>query len=232
MSKDPAFLFYSESFLLGCLIMPFEDRGKYITLLCYQHQNGHLTEETIRLLVGNFSDILKSKFKIDENGLYFNERLDIEIEKRKVFVDSRRENGNLGGRPKKPLGKPIGKPNAKPNENLIINKDIIKNIIEYLNKKIGTTFKENSKKTVDCINARLNENFTYDDFVLVIDYKAKEWKSTEFEKFLRPETLFGNKFEGYLQASKIKTNNQNNISNDRKGKSSFEIIKSLGENFK
>jgi hypothetical protein len=128
--KDPAFLFYPESFLLGTLIMPFEERGKYITLLCYQHQNGHLSDATIRLLVGSFSDILKSKFKIDENGLYYNERLEIEIQKRAVFVDSRRENGKLGGRKSKAQGKPIGKPNGKAKKNLPINRDIIINIIK------------------------------------------------------------------------------------------------------
>jgi hypothetical protein len=128
--KDPAFLFYPESFLLGTLIMPFEERGKYITLLCYQHQNGHLSEETIRLLVGTFSDLLKSKFLVDENGLYYNNRLEIEIEKRTAFVDSRRENGKNGGRPKKPNGKPSGKPNGKPKNNLPINRDIIRNIIK------------------------------------------------------------------------------------------------------
>ena len=135
--KDPAFLFYPESFLLGTLIMPFDERGKYITLLCYQHQNGHLSEETIRLLIGTFSDILKSKFLIDENGLFYNNRLDIEIEKRSVFVDSRRNNGKNGGRPKKPNGKPSAKPNGKPNakakNNLPINRDIIRNIIKEQN---------------------------------------------------------------------------------------------------
>lgn len=128
--KDPAFLFYPESFLLGTLIMPFEERGKYITLLCYQHQNGHLSEETIRLLVGTFSDLLKSKFKVDETGLYYNERLDAEIQKRAVFVDSRRENGKLGGRKPKAQGKPNGKANGKAKKNLPINRDIIINLIK------------------------------------------------------------------------------------------------------
>lgn len=48
------------------------------------------------------------------------------------------------------------------------------------------------------INARLNEKYTVDDFKKVIDKKCNEWIGTEYEKFLRPETLFGSKFEGYL----------------------------------
>jgi hypothetical protein len=51
MAKDPAFLFYSQDFIVGVQTMPFEDRGKYITILCQMHQQGRLDEETIRTLV-------------------------------------------------------------------------------------------------------------------------------------------------------------------------------------
>ena len=108
--KDPAFLFYTQDFITGTLAMPFEEKGKYITLLCYEHQTGRMSEETIRLLVGSVSDMLKSKFEIDENGLWFNKRLEIESEKRKKFNESRKNNGSLGGRPSK---------KEKPNKNLV-----------------------------------------------------------------------------------------------------------------
>jgi hypothetical protein len=98
MGKDPAFLFYTSDFLLGTYIMSFEDRGKYITLLSFMHHNGRLNEDTIQLLVGNVSDDLKAKFKIDENGLWYNERLEEEMLKRNRFVGSRHSNGKLGGR--------------------------------------------------------------------------------------------------------------------------------------
>ena len=81
--------------------MDMEERGQYITLLCYQHQRGHISEKTIRLLVGNVSDNVLSHFKKDENGLLFNSRMDLEKENRKKFTESRRENGKKGGRPKK-----------------------------------------------------------------------------------------------------------------------------------
>jgi hypothetical protein len=80
--KDPAFLFYSDRFVSGVQTMNFEDRGKYITLLALMHQQGRMDEETIRFLVGSISDSLRFKFKQDENGLFFNERLFLEIEKR------------------------------------------------------------------------------------------------------------------------------------------------------
>jgi uncharacterized phage protein (TIGR02220 family) len=73
-------------------------------------------------------------------------------------------------------------------------------IINYLNQKAGTHYKHSTKKTKTCIHARLQEGFTIDDFKTVIDKKCAEWIGTEWEKFLRPETLFGTKFESYLNA--------------------------------
>ena len=78
--------------------------------------------------------------------------------------------------------------------------DTFKTIIAYLNDKAGTNYRASSKKTQTCIHARIAEGFTIDDFKTVIDKKCFEWMGTEFEKFLRPETLFGTKFEGYLNA--------------------------------
>lgn len=108
MTKDPAFLFYSSDFLTGCIDLTMEERGQYITLICLQHQKGHLAEKTIRLSVGNISDDVLKKFQTDDNGLLYNQRIEEEIEKRRNFNDSRRKNGSLGGRPKKPSGLPSG----------------------------------------------------------------------------------------------------------------------------
>ena len=78
------------------------------------------------------------------------------------------------------------------------NLDIIKDIIDYLNNKIDSKFKYTTKATQQKINARLNEGYILDDFIVVIDKKYKEWVGTEWEKYLCPETLFGTKFEKYL----------------------------------
>jgi len=71
-------------------------------------------------------------------------------------------------------------------------------IVRHLNEVTGQHYKANSAKTIELINARLKEGFTVEDFKKVISKKHKNWKTTEFEKFLRPMTLFGTKFEGYL----------------------------------
>lgn len=72
-------------------------------------------------------------------------------------------------------------------------------IIQYLNEKTSKSFKVDSRKTKELIQARFNQGFTHDDFIKVIDLKSAEWQhEPRFQKFLRPETLFGTKFESYL----------------------------------
>ena len=86
---------------------------------------------------------------------------------------------------------------------------IFKYIVGHLNEKAGTNYKYTSKKTQTCINARLEEGFSEDDFKAVIDKKCAEWLGTDFEQYLRPETLFGTKFESYLNAKVTKKNSVN-----------------------
>ena len=73
-----------------------------------------------------------------------------------------------------------------------------KEIIEYLNQRCDKNFKHSSRKTRDLIAARYNEGWQLDDFKYVIDVKAEQWEhDRKYSEFLRPETLFSNKFEGY-----------------------------------
>lgn len=139
MAKDPAFLFYSSDFLTGTLTMDFEDRGRYITILSLMHQQGRMQEHIIRFVVGSISDSLRSKFSIDESGNWYNARLEEEVEKRKVFTESRRNNGKKGGR--KPLAQPNDIPLALPKTNLSENENENENesVIEV---KIQSPFEE------------------------------------------------------------------------------------------
>lgn len=101
--------------------------------------------------------------------------------------------------------KPI--PNNKPNINSDIN--TYKIIIDYLNEKAGTNYKAKSRDTQKHINARLNEGATVEDFKKVVDKKCADWKGTEWEQYLRPSTLFGTKFESYLNAKITKREKPN-----------------------
>lgn len=107
---------------------------------------------------------------------------------------------------------PIEEKLKENNKNRILNINNIyiveiKEIIDYLNERAGTNYKTTTQKTRDIIKARLNEKFTVEDFKVVIDKKVSDWKGTEWEKFLRPETLFSNKFEGYLNQNIVKPKN-------------------------
>jgi hypothetical protein len=187
--KDPAVLFYTQDFLVGTMDMSFEDKGKYITLLCYQHQKGHFSKETIRLLVGLVSVSVLEKFEEDEQGLFFHPRMDFEIEKRRCFIESRRENGILGGRPKKPNGKAYDKTNAKPNgkptenlpenENIFYSNEISNNIdssyIENYKQFIEFIFGKNELKQPMTCWLKLRDQLTFEQFIKIYD-KAKEKK--------------------------------------------------------
>ncbi|MBK1810705.1 conserved phage C-terminal domain-containing protein [Clostridium sp. YIM B02505] len=86
----------------------------------------------------------------------------------------------------------------KKTEENIKKQNITKVIVDYLNLKANTNYKHTTALTIKNIKARFKEGFILEDFYKVIDNKLLDWKGTDMEKFLRPETLFGNKFEGYL----------------------------------
>jgi uncharacterized protein YdaU (DUF1376 family) len=92
MTKDPAFLLYSSDFLTGTMFMTNEQVGKYIRLMCVQHQKGHLSEKDMLNICSTYDEDVYKKFQKDENGLYFNKRLESEIGKRKAYSESRRQN--------------------------------------------------------------------------------------------------------------------------------------------
>jgi uncharacterized phage protein (TIGR02220 family) len=94
------------------------------------------------------------------------------------------------------------------NDDSLPNRERIATIVDYLNEKAGTNYRANTKNTVKHINARLTEGYTLEDFKAVIDKKCYEWKGTEMEQYLCPDTLFGTKFEKYLNA-KVITKRQN-----------------------
>ncbi|WP_251576083.1 conserved phage C-terminal domain-containing protein [Limosilactobacillus agrestimuris] len=84
---------------------------------------------------------------------------------------------------------------ARPDDHSQLRREIV----DYLNQKLGTKYKPNASKNKTVINARLNEGYKLDDFKRVIDNKYSDWANdAKMVKYLRPETLFGSKFDGYL----------------------------------
>ncbi len=92
MAKDPAFLFYPNDYIGGTMGMTFEEKGAYMELLMLQFHRGHMTDHMIGQTIGRLWDNVKDKFIKDEQGRFYNSRLDKEKLKRQTFVNSRKNN--------------------------------------------------------------------------------------------------------------------------------------------
>lgn len=92
LAKDPAFLFYPNDYMGGTMGMTFEEKGAYMELLMLQFNRGHMTSHMIGQTVGQLWENIKCKFKVDDDGLFYNARLEEEVKKRKNFVKSRHNN--------------------------------------------------------------------------------------------------------------------------------------------
>jgi uncharacterized phage protein (TIGR02220 family) len=99
---------------------------------------------------------------------------------------------------------------------------LCKEIIDYLNEKTGSSYKYNTNKNIELIQARLNEGFTLEDFKKVIDNKVADWgkepkpNEKDMREYLRPITLFGTKFESYLNQKGGNTNGTTVSTNNAK----------------
>jgi hypothetical protein len=75
---------------------------------------------------------------------------------------------------------------------------ICKEVISYLNLKAKKNFKVNTASHQKFIKARLKEGYVLEDFKKVVDIMVAKWKGTDYEQYLQPQTLFGNKMDNYL----------------------------------
>jgi hypothetical protein len=90
--KDPAILFYTSDFLTGTFTMTDDQVGKYIRLLCLQHQKGGLSENDMLNICKTYDKDIYSKFVKNGDNLYYNDRMKFEAEKRKKYSESRQAN--------------------------------------------------------------------------------------------------------------------------------------------
>ena len=170
MSKDPAFLFYSSDFLTGTMFMDNEQVGKFIRLICAQHQKGRLTEKDMLKICGTHDEDIFEKFALDGAGLYYNERLEQEVEKRKAYSESRRNN-----RKKKEDMIDTSLSYVQHMENENENENIIDNVV--IDKPIEEKPKRFAKPTIEQLEAYMEErgmnnvaNRFYDH------YESNGWK--------------------------------------------------------
>ena len=111
-------------------------------------------------------------------------------------------------------------------------KEKVSSIINYLNSKVGVMYKASNTKTINLVKARLKDGFTIEDFKTVIDKKVKSWKGTAFEQYLTPFTLFGDKFEVYLNQKIVKSDESKNNNSYGNKISSSSNKKLKFDNFK
>jgi hypothetical protein len=221
MSKDPAFLMYSNDFLSGMADLTMEERGQYITMILLQHQKGALSTKLIRIQFGGMpSEDVLAKFLIDSDGNYYNKRLDAEKTKRKAHSEKQRANvmkrWNKEDKhiPNKYHGNTMVIPLENENENEGVN--TTKNKIEIYptfedfwdlyDKKTGN--KESIKKKFKKLPQKTKE--------LIIDYLPQYIESTPDKTYRKnPQTFLNNKSweDEIIIKKKLNGSNQNNYSN-------------------
>ena len=218
MSKDPAFLFYSSDFLTGVSDLTMEERGQFITLMCLQHQKGHLTKKVMQLQCHGIptADVL-AKFCIDENGLYYNERVELEREKRAAHSIKQREKALKRWNKNKSSTKHTlshGNATAMPLENENENEDVDEIIVELYpafsdfwdlyDKKVGS--RDKIEKKWNSLTQKTKEQ--------IIDYLPGYLEATPEKAYRKnPQTFLNNK--SWEDEIIIKTNNNESQTNYR-----------------
>ena len=187
--KDPAILFYTSDFIAGTLTMTDAQRGKYIILLCLQHQKGYLTEKDMLNICKTYDEDIWVKFK-EENGKFYNERMMIETEKRSKYSESRRNNRKSN----------ICKSYDKHMGNININEGIIE-----LYNSVVIYFDENCRPKTD---KQKNEWYdTLDKLIMIDGYTAEHIqniiKRTRMDDFWRTN---------FLSVLKLRKKNKEGIS--------------------
>ena len=200
MSKDPAFLFYSSDFLTGTMFLSNEQVGKFIRLLCVQHQKGRLSEKHMLSICKTYDSEIFEMFLKDKEGLFYNERLEIEINKRKSHSEKQRANvmkrwnKDTNVIPNKQNGNTVVIPLENENENENENEDVIENKVEIYptfedfwelyDKKTGN--KSLIKPKFDKLPQKIKEK--------IIDYLPNYLDSTPDKAYRKnPQTFLNNK---------------------------------------
>lgn len=158
MAKDPAFLFYPSDFLTGTMLMTDQEVGQYIRILCYQHQHGHIDAIALqRLCGGNATPEIASKFSVDSEGKYYNERLEIEIQNRRKRSEINKLNANMRWHSD-------GNANGMPFNNSILS---------------------NKKKKVNTGSKEKRTNVKGSDFSILDSLVPEGWPAERFAGFFR-----------------------------------------------
>lgn len=154
MAKDPAFLFYSGDFLAGTQFFTDEQVGKYIRLMIAQHLQGHLPKKHMMHICKTYDEDIFAKFTTDSNGLFYNERLEDVVNKRKAYSQSRANNR-------------LGKSTDNQTDTLNNNNNICETHVEHMENENEIVNK--NKKASENLEER-RANFKIDCLVFADEY--------------------------------------------------------------
>lgn len=177
-----------------------DGEGFFFSTIENIEDNTGLKEKRQKTAIQNL--VKEGLVEVKLKGLPAKRHFKISAEKLSTILSIKTNEDGESSSAKKENLDPPKSPSNKNNPSKISNenKEVILSIVEYLNRKAVKSYRATTKNTQSHINARLSEGFTVEDFKTVIDKKCAEWKGTDMEQYLRPETLFGTKFEGYLNA--------------------------------
>ena len=211
--KDPAFLFYPGDWIAGTMLMTLEERGAYISLLMCQFNNGHMTIDMMERMISHMKFIeiwpkIKGKFIEDENGNFYNDRLEFEQIKRRKYVESRGKNRKQVKKDSNEFHMIAHMNNHMENENENINRDINKNKGKHL-------FKNSVFSTPDIPGAGYKlfcsklDKEPYNQADMKYYYEAvKNWSASKNEKRADWAAVARNFILSDQKAGKLKTATQ------------------------
>ena len=199
--KEPAFMMFPSEFIIETFCMSNEEIGIYIKIICNMHFHGHLSKDKMRIICGGeIPESIIEKLEVDENGEYYHNRLEYEIEKRSNYVASRRKNANSK---KQTADEPIENPEAENPKVYGIYKNVMLTDGEY------EDLKERFKTG---LNARIDELSKYikmkgvkysSHYAVIIEWDAKN-KSKLAEEQSKQDSTFDvdDFFEAALERSR------------------------------
>ena len=186
-------------FLNNLYKKPIEYQLLWIYILG-QIDDGSTSTIQLKKLKKQFNYNKSTFYRVLRFGLKFfnteNNGVCIELTKQSLIINVvRNRNVTIEKNNGKTIEKPLKSINKKTTKS---NNDLIKKIIDYLNEKTNKKFTIKNKQTLRFINGRIKDGYNENDFKKVIDIKTEKWLNTSMEDYLRPQTLFSQKMEGYL----------------------------------